>query len=223
MLQQMRSAAKWIWWFVVIAFVGGFLLLDTSGLLGRDQLTTSTVVATVNGVDVPYLTWANLSNALAQQREQATGRGLNLDERRAIEDEAFEQLVNDILLQQEYRRRGILVELTHPQYLVLLVLWAWARDGEPRPTVKALGTRLALDSGTLTPLLKRLESRGLITRTRSTSDERELFVHVTAAGLELKRRAHSVPVTLLRRSPLQLADVVRLREELKRLRMALAG
>lgn len=109
MLQQMRSAAKWIWWFVVISFIGGFLLLDTSGLLGRDQLTTSTVVATVNGVDVPYLSWANLSNALAQQREQATGRGLNLDERREIEDQAFEQLVNDILLEQEYRRRGIQV------------------------------------------------------------------------------------------------------------------
>ena len=109
MLQEMRSAAKWIWWFVFFAFVGGFLLLDTSGLLGRDQVTSSTVVATVNGVDIPYLTWANLSNALAQQREQSTGRGLNLDERREIEDQAFEQLVNDVLLEQEYRRRGIQV------------------------------------------------------------------------------------------------------------------
>lgn len=109
MLQEMRSAAKWIWWFVVVSFIGGFLLLDTSGLLGRDQVTTSTVVGTVNGVDIPYLTWANLSNAMAQQREQATGRGLNLDERREIENQAFEQLVNDILLEQEYRRRGIQV------------------------------------------------------------------------------------------------------------------
>src|SRR5262245_64794007 len=71
------------------------------------------------------------------------------------------------------------LELTHPQYLVLLVLWEWARVREPRPTVKALGERLALDSGTLTPLLKRLEARGLLNRTRSTVDERELFVHVT--------------------------------------------
>lgn len=107
MLQQMRSAAKWIWWFVVIFFVGGFLLVDTSGLLGRDQITTSTPVASVNGVDIPYIAWANLSNALAQQREQATGRGLNLDERREVENQAFDQLVTDILLQQEYRRRGI--------------------------------------------------------------------------------------------------------------------
>src|ERR1700753_3333429 len=64
--------------------------------------------------------------------------------------------------------RPVLSELglTHPQYLVLL--WCWAREREPRPTVKALGQRLALDSGTLTPLLKRLETRGLVTRTRST-------------------------------------------------------
>lgn len=109
MLQQMRSAAKWIWIFVFAAFVGAFLLLDTSGLLGRDQITTSSVVAEVNGTDIPYLTWVNLSNAIAQQREQQMGRGLNGDERRAVEDQAFEQLVTDVLLQQEYRKRGIRV------------------------------------------------------------------------------------------------------------------
>jgi DNA-binding MarR family transcriptional regulator len=114
------------------------------------------------------------------------------------------------------------LELTHPQYLVLLVLWAWARDQEPRPTVKALGARLALDSGTLTPLLKRLEARGLVTRTRSTTDERELFVHVTQAGMELKRRAQQVPVTLLRKSPLHIEEVLHLRDQLKKIRLALA-
>lgn len=109
MLQQMRSSAKWIWIFIVVAFVGGFLFVETSGLLGRDQLTTSSVVATVNGTDIPYLTWINVSNAIAQQREQQLGRGLNGDERRAVEDQAFEQLVNDVLLTQEYRKRGIRV------------------------------------------------------------------------------------------------------------------
>lgn len=109
MLQQMRSAAKWIWVFIVIAFVGGFLFVETSGLLGRDQVTTSSVVATVNGTDIPYLTWVNVSNAIAQQREQQMGRGLNGDERRAVEDQAFEQLVTDVLLTQEYRKRGIRV------------------------------------------------------------------------------------------------------------------
>src|SRR5688500_13675169 len=105
----MRSSAKWIWIFIVIAFVGGFLFVETSGLLGRDQVTTSSVVATVNGTDIPYLTWVNVSNAIAQQREQQMGRGLNGDERRAVEDQAFEQLVTDVLLTQEYRKRGIRV------------------------------------------------------------------------------------------------------------------
>jgi peptidyl-prolyl cis-trans isomerase D len=105
----MRSSAKWIWIFIVIAFVGGFLFVETSGLLGRDQVTTSSVVASVNGADIPYLTWINVSNSIAQQREQQMGRGLNGDERRAVEDQAFDQLVTDVLLQQEYRRRGIRV------------------------------------------------------------------------------------------------------------------
>ena len=109
MLAQMRSAAKWIWIFIVVAFVGGFLFASTSGLLGRDRVTTQSVVATVNGTDIPYLTWVNVSNAIAQQREQQMGRGLNGDERRAVEDQAFEQLVTDILLRQEYRKRGIRV------------------------------------------------------------------------------------------------------------------
>jgi len=105
----MRSAAKWIWIFIVACFVGGFLFVQTSGLLGRDRITTSSIVASVNGTDIPYLTWINVSNAMAQQREQQMGRGLNGDERRAVENQAFDQLVTDILLQQEYRKRGIRV------------------------------------------------------------------------------------------------------------------
>src|SRR5689334_8585649 len=119
--------------------------------------------------------------------------------------------------------RPILAELdiTHPQYLVLLVLWAWAREREPRPTVKALGNRLSLDSGTLTPLLKRLEQRGLITRERSTQDEREVFVHLTPEGLALKKRARRVPITLIEQSPVPLMDLLKLRDQLKSLRNAL--
>lgn len=90
MLQQMRSAAKWIWIFVVIFFVGGFLLLETSGLLGREQITPGTAVAKVNGREISYIAWLNLANSMAQQREQALGRALDLDERREIEDQAFE-------------------------------------------------------------------------------------------------------------------------------------
>lgn len=107
MLQQMRSSAKYIWIVIVIAFAGGFLLYETSGLLGRTAVSTSTVVAKVNGEDIPYMVWANTAASLAQQEEQQRTRGLTLDERRQIDDQAFNQLVNDRLLQQEYEKRGI--------------------------------------------------------------------------------------------------------------------
>jgi peptidyl-prolyl cis-trans isomerase D len=105
----MRSAAKYIWIILIIGFVGGFLLAETSGLLGRSPVTTSTVVAKVNGKDIPYLTWAGAAQQLAQQQEQQTQRGLTLDERRQVDEQAYNQLVNDALLQQEYEKRGIRV------------------------------------------------------------------------------------------------------------------
>lgn len=114
------------------------------------------------------------------------------------------------------------LELTHPQYLVMLVLFRWSREREQRPTVKALGERLMLDSGTLTPLLKRLESRGLVTRTRSSGDEREVFVHLTRAGRALQKRALRVPLSLVRHSRMPLSEIVQLREGLKKLRSAIA-
>ena len=109
MLQVMRSSAKYIWIFLVIFFVGGFLLAETSGLLGRAPVTTSTAVATVNGEDILATTWYNAINQLEQQATQQTGRSITLDERKRMADDAFEQLVGDALLRQEYRRRGIRV------------------------------------------------------------------------------------------------------------------
>ena len=76
--------------------------------------------------------------------------------------------------------------LTYPQYLVMLVLWEWQRQPPALPTVKALGERLLLDSGTLTPLLKRLQQQGVLLRTRSLSDEREVHLTLTAAGTALR-------------------------------------
>jgi len=127
------------------------------------------------------------------------------------------------LIIRSYRPILGALNLTHPQYLVLLVLWEWARRREKRPTVKALGTRLDLDSGTLTPLLRRLEARGMITRTRSKADEREVFVRLTPAGLALKRRAQRVPATLLEHSRVSPSDLVKLREQVKQLRTALTS
>src|SRR5262245_4769977 len=110
------------------------------------------------------------------------------------------------------------LDLTYSQYLVLLVLWEWAKQKHPRPTLHELGERLDLDSGTLTPLLKRLETKGLITRERSDDDERELLVHVTKAGLKLKQQACQVPLTLIQNSPIALPEIEALRDQLKRVR-----
>src|SRR5262249_7237091 len=107
--QQMRSAAKYIWIVMFVAFVGGFLLAETSGLLGRSAVTTSTAVAKVNGDEIPYMVWVNTSARLAQQQEQQSGRGLTLDGRHQLDDQAFTELVPARLLQQEYARRGIRV------------------------------------------------------------------------------------------------------------------
>jgi MarR family transcriptional regulator, organic hydroperoxide resistance regulator len=110
---------------------------------------------------------------------------------------------------QAYQPMLAELDVTYPQYLVLLLLWE--RDGVP---VKALGQRLDLDSGTLTPLLRRLEARGLVTRSRSAEDEREVLVGLTAAGRRLHARARRVPPRLLEKSCLTAPEANRLRKEL---------
>lgn len=82
--------------------------------------------------------------------------------------------------------------LTYPQYLVMLVLWEGAQDG-PGLTVSELGARLALDSGTLTPLLKRLEQQGLVQRLRDAADERRVRLQLTREGRALRDEAVKVP------------------------------
>jgi DNA-binding MarR family transcriptional regulator len=124
---------------------------------------------------------------------------------------------------REYR--GVLDSLgiTYPQYLVLLVLWEWDQDHMARPTILALGERLGLDSGTLTPLLKRMETNGFITRTVPAHDRRERYIGLTAAGRNLRRRARQVPISLLKRSPISLGEIILLRDHVNRLRSALSS
>ena len=86
------------------------------------------------------------------------------------------------------------LDLTYPQYLVMLVLWE--QDGV---SVKEIGRRLHLDSGTLTPLLRRLEAAGLLVRERSPSDERQRRIALTPKGAGLKEAARTVPERLRRR------------------------
>jgi DNA-binding MarR family transcriptional regulator len=102
--------------------------------------------------------------------------------------------------------------LTYPQYLTMLALWE--SDG---PTVGGLGQRLYLDSGTLTPLLKRLEALGLVERTRSTDDERVVHIHLTASGRRLRAKAEGVPTAMFCATGLSGASAERLGTELRRL------
>lgn len=103
--------------------------------------------------------------------------------------------------------------LTYPQYLVMLVLWE--EDGVP---VKEIGERLFLDSGTLTPLLKRLEAAGLVERTRSKEDERQVIVALTVQGEALKEKARSLPLSILAASHCSVAELTALKSEIVSLR-----
>ncbi|MET9496353.1 MarR family transcriptional regulator [Streptomyces sp. NPDC006552] len=109
--------------------------------------------------------------------------------------------------------------LTYPQYLVMLALWE-EPAGAALP-VKRLGERLRLDSGTLSPLLKRLEANGFVRRERSARDERSVLVTPTEAGVALKERAAEVPRGIARATGFDLAEIEELRERLNRLTEAL--
>lgn len=110
------------------------------------------------------------------------------------------------------------LDLTYPQYLVMLVLWE-----SDALTVSALGERLYLDSGTLTSLLKRMEQSGLLARVRSAQDERRVEVSLTDAGRKLKSRAAALPGCVLEATQCSIAELQQLTGELQGLRDRLAA
>lgn len=97
------------------------------------------------------------------------------------------------------------LDLTYTQYIAMILLWE-----HNTLTVKEMGDHLFLDSGTLTPLLKKLEAKGLITRTRSTKDERNLNVRITDLGAALREKAVHIPCEVGRLNPLSLEETVSL-------------
>lgn len=108
--------------------------------------------------------------------------------------------------------------LTYPQYLVMVLLWE-----KDDVTVGAIGERLFLESSTLTPLLKRLEGLGLVTRTRDRKDERQVRIGLTDAGRALRDKAAGVPACVFDVSGLDVATGLLLKADLEALRARLAG
>ncbi|MBD8526124.1 MarR family winged helix-turn-helix transcriptional regulator [Pseudomarimonas arenosa] len=121
-----------------------------------------------------------------------------------------------LALQKVYRPLLAPLGLTYPQYLVMLVLWE--ADGL---RVIDIGARLQLDSATLTPLLKRLEVAGLVSRQRAEHDAREVLIELTEAGRALKSRARDVPAGVLAASGCPATELIQLRQELESLRQQL--
>lgn len=117
-----------------------------------------------------------------------------------------------------YREGLDAVGLTYPQYLVMLVLW----EHGPQ-TVSGIGRRLDLDSGTLTPLLKRLEAAGLVERKRGRADEREVMVSLTPAGDGVREGAARARAMVVRRLGLDAADIDRLKMEMALLTETIGG
>lgn len=110
------------------------------------------------------------------------------------------------------------IGLTYPQYLVMLVLWE--KEGL---MVSEIGEKLSLDSGTLTPLLKRLETSGLVTRIRAVDDERRVHISLTAAGRALKLQAAAIPGCILNASQCSLPELAALTRQVQALRQQLTN
>lgn len=111
------------------------------------------------------------------------------------------------------------LDLTYTQYIVMLVLWEYGDS-----SIKLLGQVLSLDSGTLTPLLKKLESKGFVKRKRSAQDERVVIISTTEAGMQLYERAKQVPTKILQRlDGVSFEDLMQYRQLLNKILKALHG
>lgn len=125
----------------------------------------------------------------------------------------FSLYSTSLAMNKLYRKLLRDLDLTYPQYLVMMVLWE--RD---RLTVSEIGERLYLDSATLTPLLKRMEAQGLVVRQRDAADERQVIVSLTAQGQDLRERAEAVPALVFQASECSVAELSAAKQQLDRLR-----
>jgi peptidyl-prolyl cis-trans isomerase D len=178
-LKSMRSAAKYIWIFVAVLFVGGFLLYQTSGLSGNTA-TARTPIASVNGRDITVTDWVHATEQHATEASQRLGRPLTLDERKQVEQETFDELVSDILLEQELQRRDIrvtdaeVIEAARtsppPEFMNAPQLQTDGRF-DPAKYLRFLGSPMAKEQGILA---------GLETMYRTQIPREKLFEQIAA-------------------------------------------
>jgi DNA-binding MarR family transcriptional regulator len=142
---------------------------------------------------------------------ESSGRDVRLDDMICLAIYAAGHAVNRV-----YKPLLDPLGLTYPQYLVMVALWE--QDGR---TVGGLGEKLSLESNTLTPLLKRMEAEGLVSRARDPADERQVRVRITTKGEALRARARHIPECLVRASGMGLDEIARLRDDIARLRASL--
>jgi peptidyl-prolyl cis-trans isomerase D len=161
-LQQMRGLAKYIWILVAFVFVGGFLVYETSGLMGRTPVTPTTAVAVVNGHEILYNQFlARVQNEIQAAQQQQGGRTLSQDDTRRIENGVFDQMVSEILLQDEYAKRGIVVtddevrefaKYAPPQWIMQAPELQTEGRFDPEKYQRLLGSPQARQSGLLLQL-----------------------------------------------------------------------
>jgi len=116
------------------------------------------------------------------------------------------------LVTQAYQPMLQELDITYPQYLVLLLLWE-----HPSLSVKEIGEKLLLDSGTLTPLLKRMEKKQWISRSRDPKDERSVIITLLEAGKEMREKACAIPVRLMQKMGLSPEELTQLKNQLNQL------
>ena len=146
-----------------------------------------------------------------QDDKKESGAPLSLDNQLC-----FALYSANLAMHKLYRQLLVKLDITYPQYLVMLVLWE--RDDV---TVSDIGERLFLDSATLTPLLKRLEAAGLVLRQRSRQDERQVVVTLTAEGRALREKALNIPEAVFCAADCDLATLQTMKAQLDRLRDSL--
>ena len=151
-------------------------------------------------------------------RERSPSAPAGTDSLRLDQQLCFSLYAAQLAMTRAYRPLLRELGLTYPQYLVLLALWE--HDGE---TVSALGERLCLDSGTLTPLLVRLQEQALVDKRRGVVDGREVFVHLTARGRSLERRAVPVRTAVMDGTGLSPRGIDKLKAQLRALQARLTA